>query len=107
MIGTSEKKVEFHARNLYSTPEEAKAYVEGAKYVKSENFGFGCVVGFFFTLLLVVGWGTIVVLSDPESAMPADYKLNSPKWRIDTVTTIVRGDTTTTFHLVKNEEPKK
>lgn len=86
--------------------DKQTAFIEGYKFAKNDNFGFGFIVGMGFTAVLLVFMLILAATkptNEPESQPHADYILNSPEWKIDTVQTIVNGrDTTRTYKFVKN-----
>ena len=79
------------------------AFIDGCKFTKSENFGFGFMIGMFvFTVLAIVAM-ILAATNEPKEQTHADYLLNSTEWRIDTLKTITNGrDTTTTYKFVRN-----
>lgn len=86
--------------------DEQLAFIEGFKFARYDNFGFGMMLGMFLIGLLLLGM-CLGLMSNPKnrtSCPEADALLNSPEWRVDTIQTITNGkDTTTTYKLTKKD----
>ena len=78
------------------------AFIDGAKFVKSENFCLGLVIGILiFTVLLI--FAMLLASTSEYSHSDANALLNSTEWKIDTMKTITNGrDTSTTYKFVPN-----
>jgi hypothetical protein len=103
---TVKEKLVNYARNKYNKEEEYLACVDGGNFVKTENFGFGAVVGFMTALVLVCAWAVCVMALESKrveenNVQTTETMLNSKEYRVDTVKTIVNADTTLAYKLTK------
>lgn len=83
--------------------DKQTAFIEGYKFAKNDNLGFGFFLGMFFFTVLAVVMLTAYAFKEPTTYPQANALLNSPEWRIDTVDTWIHGqDTTRTYRFVRN-----
>ena len=82
--------------------DKQTAFIEGYKFAKNDNFGFGFFLGMFLFTVLAVVMLTASAFKEQKTYPQADALLNSPEWKIDTVMTVVNGkDTTRTYMFNK------
>ena len=86
--------------------KEQLAFIDGYKFARNDNFGFGTMFGMFIiaVFLTLVLFGLSTNPKNRTSYPEADAILNSSEWKIDTLKTITNGrDTSTTYRFTKKD----